>query len=205
MLQIFQFIKNNFLYFIVFILVGIILLQRSCSNKKVSVELPKVKIDTVWVKVNPIIISNPAIIKTIPGIKEIQYTPDPNYTKLVIQYQDLVNKYTDKNIEKDTIKVDKLGYITIEDTISKNLIKSRKTSFSLQYPVITKTITTSEIKNNQIYYGGGLQGSKNSPIDQFNIGILLKTKCDNIHNVYTGMNFNGQVQLGIQMYWKIKL
>lgn len=199
----YDWINKNFFNVIILILVCVILLQK-CNSKEDKVE-PKVVKDTVWVEAKNTVVTKPVLIKTIPGKVSVQYIPDPEYKKLVIQYQELVKAYIAKNIHKDSIKIDSIGYVHIQDTVSKNLITGRKTFYSLKYPIITNTITLPVKKTNQLYYGGGLQGGQNQLINQFNAGVLLKTKSDQIYNVYTGLDTNGHVQVGLQAYWKIKL
>lgn len=196
------FIKTNFISILVLALVAVIFVQR---YEPTETDLPFVVRDTVFVEHKNTIITKPVIIKTIPGEKEPQYIPDPNYEKLVKQYQMLVDLYTDKNIETDNLKLDSLGTIEIIDTVSKNRIKGRKVKYDIKIPIITKTITLPPLRTNQVYVGGGLQGGQNSLINQVNIGILYKTKNDKIFGIYTGMNTNGQIQVGLQTYWKIKL
>jgi hypothetical protein len=88
--------------------------------------------------------------------------------------------------------------------VSKNLIIGRKTSYKLKYPIITNTITLPPIRKNQLYYGGGLEYK---PLigEEINIGILLKTKSDQIYSVYGGIDSRGNYQIGLQSFWKIKL
>ena len=202
LIQIFNWIKNNFINVIVISLLIVMLLQR-CGGPKSPVDKPIIKRDTVWVIKQNTIISKPVIVKTIPGKPGTEYKPDPNYDKLVKQYQKIVEEYIAQNIHKDSIKIDSIGYINITDTVTKNKIIGRKTSYSLKYPVITNTITLPPEKRNQLYIGGGLQGSQDELLNQFNAGILLKNKKDQIYGIYTGIDTDGQVQFGIQSYWKI--
>jgi hypothetical protein len=53
---------------------------------------------------------------------KIKYVADPNYNRLVKQYNGLVDKYTEQNIHKDSIKIDDIGYVNIIDTVSENLL-----------------------------------------------------------------------------------
>jgi uncharacterized protein YceK len=75
-----------------------------------------------------------------PEIK-IKYVADPNYNRLVKQYNGLVDKYTEQNIHKDSIKIDDIGYVNIIDTVMKPYCW-KKTSYSLKYPTITTTTKT---------------------------------------------------------------
>ena len=202
--NILDYIKKNFFNVVILVLVAVILLQK-CNGNKVPTEKPSVKRDTIWVVKQNVIITKPTLVKTIPGKSGTDYIPDPNYAKLVLQYTKLVEEHIALNVYKDTIKIDSIGHVYINDTVSKNNITYRKVAWDLKYPIITKTITLPPLKTNQIYYGGGLQGGQDQLINQFNVGVLLKTKTDQIYNVYTGLDTNGQVQVGLQAYWKIKL
>ena len=197
-------IKKNFFNAIILILIAVILLQK-CNKDNIPAEQPSVKTDTVWVVKQNTVITKPTLVKTIPGVSDTSYVPDPNHARLVLQYTKLVEEYLALNIYKDTIKLDSIGHVYINDTVSKNNITYRKVAWDLKYPTVTKTITLPPLRTNQVYYGGGLQGGQGQLINQFNVGVLLKTKSDQIYNVYTGFDANGQAQVGLQAYWKIKL
>lgn len=199
-----NFIKKNYIYLIIGVLISVILLQR-CGGEKPIVDPPRVKIDTVWIKHDSIIYSKPKVITVIKGVPEIQYVPDPSYAKLVIQYKQLVDLCTAKNIYSDTLKIDSIGYVNVKDTISKNRIQGRSYNYNVKYPVITKTITLQAPAKTQVYVGGGLQGDTYSIINEFSTGLLLKTKRDQIYGLYTGIDTDGKIQYGLQIYWKIKL
>lgn len=200
-----MFIKKNYLYLIIGVLLLVIFLQRCGSDKPVTPVPPTVEIDTVWVKHDSMIYSKPKIVTVIKGIPEIQYVPDTSYSKLVIQYKSLVDLCTAKNVYSDTLKIDSIGYVNVLDTISKNRIQGRRFKYDLKYPVVTKTITLQAPPKTQVYIGGGLQGNQYNIVNQFNAGLLLKTKKDQIYGVSAGMNTDGKVQYGLQSYWKIKL
>lgn len=198
-----NFIKKNYLYLIIGLLILVVLLQR-CSIDEPVVDPPVVKIDTVWVTRDSLVYSKPKIITIIKGTPEVQYVPDTSYTKLVIQYKDLVDLYTAQNVFSDTLKIDSIGYVNVKDTITKNIIKGRSYNYNLKYPVVTKTITLQPVPKTQVYVGGGLQGDQYSMINQFSTGLLLKTKKDQIYGLYTGIDNDGRIQYGLQIYWKIK-
>lgn len=199
-----MFIKKYYLYLVIAVLLAIIFLQR-CGGEKPHTLPPSIKHDTVWIKHDSVIYSKPKIVTVIKGVPEIQYVPDPSYDKLVIQYKSLVDLCTAKNVYSDTLKIDSLGYVNVLDTISKNRIQGRRFKYELKYPIVTKTITLQAPPKTQMYIGGGLQGNQYDIINQFNAGLLLKTKTDKMYGIYTGINTNGNMQYGLQMYWKIKL
>jgi len=202
-----KFIKDNFGFVVIAMLITIIMLQN--CDRNIELTKPTVIIDTVLVPVKGEIVRLPPIITTIPGETEIQYVPDPSYDKLVTQYNKLVQEHTNKKSYSDTINIDQdglTGSMIIEDTINKNSITSRKAKYDFNFPKITKTITEPAPKKNQLYYGVGLSGtSKSLDVKAANIGLLLKTKNDQIYNVYGGVAIDGTYTVGVQAYWKIKL
>jgi len=200
-----MFIKKNYLYLIIGVLLLVILLQRCTSGEPIKPVPPTVKIDTVWVKHDSLIYSKPKIVTVIKGVPQIQYVPDTSYAKLVVQYKDLVDLYTAQNIFSDTLKIDSIGYVNVKDTITENIIKGRSYNYKLKYPVVTKTITLQVPPKTQVYIGGGLQGNQYNIINQFSAGLLLKTKKDKIYGLSAGISTDGKIQYGLQSYWKIKL
>jgi hypothetical protein len=202
-----QFIKNNFLSFVVLVLLVVILLQRGCEKSTPS--LPTVKRDTIWVTKDSLIISKPQVIKTITiGSHDTtiinHYTPDTNYGKLVKQYQEVVNQLLAINIHKDSLRIDTNGYVKITDSVQKNLIVGRSTEVNIKYPVIKETITIPYKPVSQLYIGGGLEATRTN-INQLNSGLLYKTKKDQIFGATIGLNNNGNVVYGVSSYWKLKL
>jgi hypothetical protein len=199
-------IKNNFLYFIIGMLGIVILLQR-CDSGDPVLPVTKVVKHVRYIPIKGETVTRPGIVRTIPGKPEIHYKPDPNYNNLIKQYNELVKAYTAINIQRDSIRIDSIGYVNIEDTVSKNIITGRKVRYNFNIPetTIIKTIREPAANRTQLYYGFGVEGTRNVLIDQFNLGLLLKTKRDNIYNVYTGIDQDMQLQVGVQIYWKLKL
>lgn len=166
--------------------------------------------DTIIIEKVGSVITNPQLINSIPYpvdklTSEIKYLPDTNYYKLVIQYKELLEAFLAMNVQKDSIRLDSLGYVNITDTVSKNLIQGRKIDYKLSYPEITTTVTLPYKPRNQLYIGGGIQGNPNQMINQFNVGLLWKNKKDQIFGGYVGTDMNTTLQYGIQSYWKINL
>jgi hypothetical protein len=119
-----------------------------------------------------------------------QYIPDTNYAKLVIQYQEIVNQLLAKNIMEDSVRIDSNGYVKITDTVQKNLIVGRGTQVNIKYPIITETITLPAKKVNQLYVGAS---------------ALLKTRNDFLFGGSLSINTYGDLQYGVNAFWKIKL
>ena len=195
---------NNILSIAILILAVIIVLQRRNSSPDI-IEKPIVIRDTIWQKKDSVIYTSPKVVQTIPvKIISEKYLPDPNYDKLLLQYQELVKLHLAKNIQKDSVKIDSIGFVKVIDTVQNNIVQNRKWEYNLKYPIIKETIIEPSKKVNQLYIGGGLQGNQYNIINSINGGLLYKNKKDQIYGLSVGIDTNGQVVYGVSSYWKIK-
>ena len=195
---------NNILSIAILILVVIILFQRSNSSPDI-IEKSIIVRDTVWQKKDSVIYTSPKVVQTIPvKVVSEKYLPDPNYDKLVLQYQELVKLHLAKNIQKDSVQIDSIGFVKVTDTVQNNIVQNRKWEYSLKYPIIKETIIQSPKKVNQLYIGGRLQGNQYDIINSVNGELLYKNKKDQIYGLSVGINTNGQLVYGVSSYWKIK-
>ncbi len=185
-----------------------VLLFRSCKSNPYPISSPKIIRDTTWIIKDSIVYHKPQVTKVIPATstKEYytkEYFPDTNYQKLLLQYREVVAQLLSKNIYQDSIQIDSLGKVFINDTITRNLISGRSARYSLKYPKIKETITLPEQKRNQLYAGFSVMGNQTS-INIFNAELLLKNKKDNMFGISAGVT-NTQFIYGIKYYTKIKL
>lgn len=195
---------NNILSIAILILAVIIVFQRINSSPDI-IEKPIVIRDTIWQKKDSVIYTSPKIVQTIPvKIISEKYLPDPNYDKLVLQYQELVKLHLSKNIQKDSVKIDSIGFVKVTDTVQNNIVQNRKWEYNIKYPIIKETVIQPPKRVNQLYIGGGLQGNQYNIINSINGGILYKNKKDQIYGLSVGINTNGQIVYGVSSYWKIK-
>ena len=195
---------NNILSIAILILAVIIILQRINSSPDI-IEKSIVIRDTIWQKKDSVIYTSPKVVQTIPvKIVSEKYLPDPNYNKLVLQYQELVKLHLAKNIQKDSVQIDSIGFVKVTDTVQNNIVQNRKWEYNIKYPIIKETIIEPPKKINQLYIGGGLQGNQYNIINSINGGILYKNKKDQLYGLSIGVNTNGQVVYGLSSYWKIK-
>ena len=195
---------NNILSIAILILAVIIILQRINSSPDI-VEKSIVIRDTVWQKKDSVIYTSPKVMQTIPvKIISEKYLPDPNYDKLVLKYQELVKLHLAKNIQKDSVQIDSIGFVKVTDTVQNNVVQNRKWEYNIKYPIIKETIIEPPKKINQLYIGGGLQGNQYNIINSINGGILYKNKKDQLYGLSIGVNTNGQAVYGVSSYWKIK-
>lgn len=199
---------NQRIYLIVIaVLVAIILLQRSCStpNKVFVPGENKIVYDTVWkhvvkkeVRKVPLLVRDTV---SLPG--DTVFIPDGNYEKLKSQYLTLANNYGARNIYRDSVQLDTFGYVVVIDTLQYNLLKSRQYLHNYKIPTVTGYVQQEQRR--QLYIGGGISINKSLELANLQVGVLYKTKKDQIYGIQTGISQNLQPYLGISSYWKIKL
>lgn len=205
-------IGKYFSELLVAILIIIIILQKSCGS---TMPCPEVNTiidsvhDTTYIVHDSIIKGKPKLITSITHLHDTLFVPDSNYDTLRAQYMNLVSLYTSQNIYVDTIKVDTLGYVEVIDTVYLNTLTGAHYHYKFNFPVITNTITIKKIikekKRNQVYFGGGIEGNKFTPINQIYTGFSLKTKSDNLYNIKVGIDKHSNIWYGIGGYFKITL
>ncbi|MEI7943050.1 MAG: hypothetical protein WCH76_07830, partial [Candidatus Riflemargulisbacteria bacterium] len=149
-------------HFIILMLIGLLFISR-CNQPKPDPQKPI--ITTVWISHTDTVKTKPKLVYTDPKVRiDSIFLPDKDYEKLRKQYQDLLILYFQKNVLKDTLKLDSLGHVYVTDTVSKNLISSRIYNYSIKYPKITETIKIPPKPRNQLYIGGMLQGNLTNPV-----------------------------------------
>ena len=199
-----QFITKNLLTLMVGALLLIVILQQ-CKGTP-EIEAPTVVRDTVLVVKESLTVTKPQLVETIESHDSIimkEYVPDTNYAKLVAQYQEVVNQLLAKNIQKDSVAIDSVGYVKITDTVQKNLVIGRSVQTKISYPIIRETITLPAKKTNQLYVGGAILGT--SAPNTIMGSALLKTRNEKLFGGSLSINTYGNMQYGIHSYWKIKL
>lgn len=204
-------IKNNFFFIVVSALLMVIILLQTCRKDGTIVTTNNViKRDTTWMHKDSTIIVRPQIVKVIPVdvvhdsiIRE--YIPDTSYAKLIKQYQSLVAELLNKNVYKDSLKIDSIGWVHVADTVQKNLLSGRSYNYNLKYPIIKETIIKTNPPVNQWFIGGQIFGSNVEPVESINVSLLIQNKKDNIIGGSIGINREGRLQYGVETYWKIKL
>jgi hypothetical protein len=148
---------------------------------------------------------------TQPIVYKTEIFPVEKITKELLAdtayMRQLVQAYFNVNHSRDTLKVDTLGYVAADITVSKNNVDSIKWDYKLKEKLITNTITIKEPykPRNQVYIGGGITATPNLQIQGVEAGLLFKNKKDQI--------FGGKVQyspqtgfgVGVSSFWKIKI
>jgi hypothetical protein len=171
-----------------------LLLQRSCSSTP-QVE-PKVitEVVTNWdtVKVTTKEYVPKYIRKTIVDIDTF---------KAPIDTVSILKDYYAKYFYTDTIKIDTLGTIVINDTVTRNLISIRDVQSNIFIP--TTTVTNTIYINKREFFGGVSVGANQQMIQNINGEFLYVNKKRNAYGFGIGLDPNFQPIYTVRMYWKI--
>jgi len=188
---------SNIQTVLIVVLVIIILLMRECGGNR-----PVVKT----------VVETKEIIKwdTIK-IPEITYVPRWK-TKIVREFDtipenvdtmEILKDYYAKYFYSDTLDIDTIGNIIINDTITQNKIYARRPKVNITIPtIIRETIVTNYVNERELYYGLGIQRGTDQ-INYLGGELLYKTKKKNAYGVSLGINQDFSPVVGGRVYWKI--
>ena len=185
---------KNIQTLLIVVLAVLLLLQRSCSSTP-QVE-PKVitEVVTNWdtVKVTTKEYVPKYIRKTIVDIDTF---------KAPIDTVSILKDYYAKYFYTDTIKIDTLGTIVINDTVTRNLISIRDVQSNIFIP--TTTVTNTIYINKREFFGGVSVGANQQMIQNINGEFLYVNKKRNAYGFGIGLDPNFQPIYTVRMYWKI--
>lgn len=184
---------KNIQTLLIVVLAVLLLLQKSCSSTPVE---PKVitEIVTHWdtVKVET--------TKYVPKIIEKVVVDIDTFTT-PIDTVSVLKDYYAKYFYTDTIQLDTLGSIVINDTITRNLISMRDVQSNIFIP--TTTITNTVYLYKREFYGGVSVGATNQAVQNINGELLYVNKKRNAYGFGVGLNPDFQPIYTVRMYWKI--
>lgn len=169
--------------------------MRSCQGGSDIVEPVVItKVETRWDTV-PV-----ERIKYVPKVVErvvvdIQTITEPIDTTAILR------DYYSKYFYSDTLSLDSLGNIVLNDTITRNLIFSRDVQTNLVIP--TKIITNTNYIYKREFFGGGSVGFGDGAIRSINGELLYIDKKRRTYGVGVGVDNNFQPIFTGRMYWKI--
>lgn len=193
---------------VIAVLVVIILLQRSCTPKytpSIATNTKEIVYDTIW---KDVVKTEYRRLKVflrdttyLPG--DTIFTADSNYDNLKLQYQLLAKNYASRNIYRDSIQLDTLGFIVLTDTLQYNKVQSRSYDHNYRLPTLIGHVQVQPRR--QLYIGGGISIDRSLELSNLQAGLLYKTKKDQIFGLHTGVSQNLQPYFGGSMYWKIQI
>jgi len=113
----------------------------------------------------------------------------------------VLEDYYAKYFYSDTIKLDTLGNIVINDTITRNLISFRDIDPNIVIP--TTTITNTLYLYKREFFGGISVSTKPNEIQNINGELLYITKKRNAYGIGVGIDNQFEPIFTGRMYWKI--
>ena len=198
-------VQNKIPYYLIASLVAIIILQRSCNNN-MDIEDNKitVKTDTVWKVTKDTVFKTVNAVKTeYISIDKEEYKPGESIDTCKTRFNNLLKEHLVRTVYSDTLKLDSLGTVVIQDTVWLNkLYGKREYIKDYKIPFVTKTIIKKEDPRRQMYIGGnGFIGGSGL----LTPGLIYKDRKDRVYQANVGVGFDGSINYGFGMYWKINL
>lgn len=185
---------KNIQTLLIVVLAAVLFLQRGCSSTppvepEVITEVVT-KWDTVKIEKTEYV---PKIVEKV--VVEIDTFSAPIDTITVLK------DYYAKYFYTDTIQIDTLGSIVINDTITRNLISMRDVQSNIFIP--TTTITNTIYLYKHEFYGGFSVGATNQAVQNINGEFLYVNKKRDAYGFGVGLNPQWQPVYTVRMYWKI--
>jgi len=185
---------KNIQTLLVVVLAALLFLQRGCSSTPPVEPEVITKIVTKWDTVK--------IEKTeyVPKIVE-KVVVNIDTFSAPIDTVTVLKDYYAKYFYTDTIQIDTLGSIVINDTITRNLISMRDVQSNIFIP--TTTITNTIYLYKREFYGGFSVGATNQAVQNINGELLYINKKRDAYGFGVGLNPQWQPVYTVRMYWKI--
>ena len=185
---------KNIQTLLIVVLVVLLFLQRSCSSTPVPE--PKIITETVtkWDTVS--ITKTEYIPKWKTRIETIHDTIPSSIDTVTI-----LKDYYAKYFYSDTIQLDTLGSVVINDTVTRNLISFRDVQSNIFIP--TTTITNTIYLYKREFFGGVSVGATNQAVQNINGELLYVNKKRNAYGFGIGLNPDFQPVYTGRLYWKI--
>lgn len=205
--------KNKLIPFIIAI-IGIALLiafllkkdeERVSGSKIESIngkpyEVIKHEIDTLYLTKTK--------TKYLPGdsiyVETVVEKEVPVYTYMKVDTAAILKQYYSKYVYKDTLKLDdKLGYVSVTDTVTQNKITSRNWKYDIRERVLVDTKIVKELPKREYYVGAGAGFNKSDIFHNVSAGFLYKSKRNDIYQLSLGITKFSKPYIGFGTYVKI--
>ena len=189
--------KINLSTLLILVLIVLLILQRECQSPHPLVNPTVItKVETKWdtLKIDKLMYVPKWKTKT----ETIHDTVPANIDTLSI-----LRDYYAKYYYTDTLNLDTLGNIVINDTISRNTIISRRIESNVFIPTTTVHSNTT-INKTRLYTGINMSANKQS-LNQAGINLMLKTKKSKMYSVGIGFNRDLQPIVSGGLYWEIRV
>lgn len=185
---------KNIQTLLIVVLAVLLFYQKSCSSTPPVEPQTITEVVTRWdtLKVATKEYVPKYIRKTIVNIDTFQ---------VPIDTMSILRDYYAKYFYTDTIKVDSLGFIVINDTVTRNLISKRDVQSNIFIPTTTITNTTYLYKR-ELFWGASISGNQEQ-IQSINGELMYVNKKRNAYGFGVGVDQNFQPIFTGRLYWKI--
>ena len=185
---------KNIQTLLIVVLAVLLFYQKSCSSTPPVEPQTITEVVTRWdtLKVATKEYVPKYIRKTIVNIDTFQAPIDT---------MSILRDYYAKYFYTDTIKVDSLGFIVINDTVTRNLISKRDVQSNIFIPTTTITNTTYLYKR-ELFWGASISGNQEQ-IQSINGELMYVNKKRNAYGFGVGVDQNFQPIFTGRLYWKI--
>jgi hypothetical protein len=185
---------KNIQTLLIVVLAALLFFQHSCSSTPPVEPEVITEVVTRWdtLKVATKEYVPKYIRKTIVNIDTFQAPIDT---------MSILRDYYAKYFYTDTIKVDSLGFIVINDTVTRNLISKRDVQSNIFIPTTTITNTTYLYKR-ELFWGASISGNQEQ-IQSINGELMYVNKKRNAYGFGVGVDQNFQPIFTGRLYWKI--
>ena len=203
-----NFLSKNFLNLLVLVIIAF-MLMRECNTSGQALQRKPDTItivDTIYITKTKTITKKVHIISTDSSYdvtKDERFIPNTSYETLKEQFTKLSKDYTTRNIYKDTLILDSIGFVYVNDSVQFNTLSKRNYTYSYKLPTVIKTTTTTIYPKptRQLYAGLGVS---TLGVSSINAGVMYKSRRDQLYGFTLSVN-NSQLVYGVQTYFKIKL
>lgn len=199
--------QNDIGYILVIVLLTIIMFFQKCDKPSHVVPVPRIDTIVNYVEIHDtVIIKKTKLIKSEPDTlwkDSVLYMPDTSYPRLLKQYKDIGNRFYTTHMYKTVFPIGNYGSVSVVDVVKANQLISSQLVSNLVIPEKTVTIIKQSPPTRQIYLGLGAYGSKRNFVDGVYVGGIYKDKQDRLSGASVGYS-NGQLNVGVSSYWKIK-
>ena len=182
-------------HILILILGVVILWLTQCRRSEPIVdEIVKTEVVTKWDTVE--------VAKTeyVPKIIE-KVVIDIDTFNAPIDTVSVLEDYYAKYFYTDTIQIDTLGSVVINDTITRNLISFRDVQSNIFIP--TTTVTNTVYLNRREFYGGISVTGRPTQLDFINGELLYRGKKRNAYGIGVGLNPQFEPIYTFKIFWKI--
>ena len=185
---------KNIQTLLVVVLAALLFLQRGCSSTSPVEPEVITEVVTQWDTIR---------------VAEKEYVPK-YIRKTVVEIDtfsvpidtiSILKDYYAKYFYTDTIKIDTLGTIVINDTVTRNLISMRDVQSNIFIPTTTVTNTVYLFKHE--FFSGISVGTTNQELQNINGELLYINKKRNAYGFGVGVDQNFQPIFTGRLYWKI--